>query len=136
MTDTDRMLPCPVCMQIMTLDCMGNVEIDVCELHGIWLDLAELLRVTEHERESAQELNWEDLFRKRASPEVDHSRALTCPVSGTTMKVERFHGVHMDWSPGHGVWLDNGELDAVMNNLRLDAKYMRGIALRLGDAKY
>ena len=52
------------------------------------------------------------------------------------MKIESYHGVHIDWSPGEGVWLDNGELDAIINNLRLDEQYMRGIALRLNDGRF
>jgi len=136
MPDTERMLPCPVCKEIMILEHHGSVTIDVCAAHGIWLDQAELVRITEFDRERSGDWVWEDVFRKRVRTAVDHSRELICPASGVVMKIERYQGVHIDWSPGHGVWLDLGELEAILNNLRLDEKYMRGIALRLTETKF
>ena len=136
MTTEARMLPCPICKSIMTLSVREGVEIDICAEHGIWLDQAELLKITEQRRHDDGEWTWSDIFRSEEAPPVDHSRALTCPVSGNLMKIEEYRGVHMDWSQGHGVWLDKGELDAILNNLRLDDTYLRGIALRLTERKY
>jgi Zn-finger nucleic acid-binding protein len=136
MTTEDRMLPCPVCQAIMTLEVRDEVEIDVCSEHGIWLDQTELLKITESQRHIEGEWVWADLFRSETSPSVDHSRALTCPVSGDLMKIQEYNGVHMDWSPGNGVWLDRGELEAILSNLRLDPAYVRGVALRLTESKY
>ena len=136
MPDTDRMLPCPVCKEIMVHQHEGTVRVDACKEHGIWLDQTELLRITEQARDDSLATAWEDLFRSEIRPDADHSRALTCPVSGRTMKIEKYQGVHMDWSPGHGVWLDRGELTAILNNLRMDEAYMRGVALRLQDMHY
>jgi len=136
MTTDDRMLPCPVCHSIMTLEVRDEAEVDVCEAHGMWLDQTELLKITESRRHADGEWVWADLFRGRQTPSVDHSRALICPVSGNLMQIAEYKDVHIDWSPGHGVWLDNGELDAILNNLRLDPSYLRGIALRLTEGKY
>jgi len=48
----------------------------------------------------------------------------------------RYHDVLIDWCPRHGVWLDNGELDAILSNLRLDPSYLRGVRVRISDARF
>jgi Zn-finger nucleic acid-binding protein len=136
MTIEERMLPCPICHTIMTVEIREEVEVDLCAEHGMWLDQAELVKITEKRRHSDGEWVWADLFRGEEAPGVDHTRTLTCPVSGGLMKIEEYKGVYMDWSPGHGVWLDKGELSAILNNLRLDDTYLRGVALRLTEGKY
>jgi Zn-finger nucleic acid-binding protein len=52
------------------------------------------------------------------------------------MTLEEVSGVTIDWCKQHGVWLDSGELEAILNNLRLDPAYLRGVALRLSDMRY
>jgi Zn-finger nucleic acid-binding protein len=44
-----------------------------------------------------------------------------------------YHGVIIDWCRDHGVWLDSGEMEAILNNLRLDPNYIRGVALRVSE---
>ena len=36
----------------------------------------------------------------------------------------------------HGVWLDNGELEAMINNLRLDPLFLGKIATRLWELRF
>ncbi len=35
-----------------------------------------------------------------------------------------------------GVWLDAGELEAMLNNLRLDPTYARGMSLRVRELEF
>ncbi|MFT4976512.1 MAG: Zn-finger nucleic acid-binding protein, partial [Myxococcota bacterium] len=41
------MRKCPVCQETMKHETRSGVEIDTCEAHGMWLDRAELLQLTE-----------------------------------------------------------------------------------------
>ena len=77
-----------------------------------------------------------DLFRRVQAPPVDERRALQCPECGETMNVEKLHDVHIDWCKEHGVWLDNGELEAMLNNLRLDPLFLGKVATRLWELRY
>jgi len=119
----------------MTHETRHGVEIDVSP-YGVWLDKGELLTLTESIRQGAPDWTWADLFRYEQRPPVDHERSLKCPVSGEPMKVESYMGVHIDWSPKHGVWLDNGELEAIINNLRLDPQWLGKVSLRLWEERY
>ncbi|MFT5583233.1 MAG: Zn-finger nucleic acid-binding protein [Cognaticolwellia sp.] len=122
---------------------VSGAEMDQVELHGItidvspagmWLDKKELYLLTEAERRDQSGFGWSDLFRKPVAPSVDRERVLQCPVDGQDMDIIDYKGVHIDAST-NGVWLDVGEYAAIVNNLRLDPSYVRGIALRLSDAK-
>lgn len=127
---------CPVCATDMTQETRAGVPVDVCPTHGIWLDKKELMLITEAERHEKGDFVWADLFRKEASPPRDPERSLSCPHCGELMKTELYKEVEMDWCAEHGVWLDNGELEAILNNLRLDGGYLRGVRLRLWEARY
>lgn len=121
---------------------VSGVEMDQVQLHGItvdmspagiWLDKKELYLLTEAERREQGGYGWSDLFRQAAEPDVDRERVLQCPVDGQDMEIVNYKGVFIDTSP-NGVWLDVGEYAAIVNNLRLDPSYLRGVALRLSDA--
>jgi Zn-finger nucleic acid-binding protein len=127
---------CPVCKESMKEEKHGDVTIDVCDEHGIWLDQKELFQVTENERHAQGEFVWADVFRSKISPPVDHDRDLCCPACDKKMTLEKVEAVTIDWCREHGVWLDNGELKAINNNLRLDPTYFRGVALRLRELCY
>ena len=77
-----------------------------------------------------------DIFRTEQRPPVDHDRVLKSPISEEPMQVENYMGVHIDWSPKDGVWLDSGELEAIINNMRLDPKWLRKVSLRLWEHSY
>lgn len=129
------MLSCPICEKDLQRETRSTVTVDVCPDHGIWLDHAELLAITEAERLEQGRFTWSDLFRRPISPPSDPGRVLPCPICREDMSHELYADVHIDWCPNHGVWLDNGELDAILNNLRLDPAYLRGLALRISDAR-
>ncbi|MEL6345557.1 MAG: zf-TFIIB domain-containing protein [Myxococcota bacterium] len=130
------MKQCPVCGEMMKTEKRGEVEVDVCEKHGMWLDRKELLLLTEQARYEDGRFVWQDLFRTPKYVETDRERILFCPISGEQMQLVDYKGVTIDWSPEHGVWLDNGELEAIINNLRLDPRYIRGVALRLSETRF
>lgn len=130
------MVECPVCQQGMKQEVMHGVTIDSCEQHGVWLDRSELLAITEAARHDSPAFQWSDLIRRAKRPPVDHDRTVTCPHCQTEMKIDNYKDVHIDWCREHGVWLDHGELDAILNNLRLDPLYVGKVAVRLWENRY
>lgn len=130
------MIKCPICGADMKHNHIHGIEVDECPEHGIWLDKSELLSITEGERHSKPSFVLGDLFRRSQRPPVDRDRTLICPHCGKEMKIEVYEQVHIDWCTEHGVWLDNGELEAILNNLRLDPLYLGKASLRLWDNKY
>ena len=111
-----------------------GVTIDICEDHGIWLDKGELHAFTEHNRTPLSW--WENLFHQRQYSKVDNERKLHCPKCGKEMQLETYLSVQIDWCPDHGVWLDSGELEMILNNLKADEDYIRGMSLRLWEQKF
>lgn len=127
---------CPICTTPMTQEERSGVPIDVCAAHGIWLDKSELLRITEAERHEQGRFVWADVFRKEITPPHTDDRPISCPHCAQPMGHALYERVEMDWCKQHGVWLDNGELEAILNNLRLDDSYLRGMRLRLWEGQF
>lgn len=48
----------------------------------------------------------------------DEAGSRPCPVCGETMVVENKQGVTIDACPAHGIWLDKGELPAIIRKVR------------------
>jgi len=130
------MLDCPVCKTGMKQEKVHDVTVDVCDAHGIWLDKKELFLITERERHDVGSFSWNDLFRRLQKPGLDLDRKLSCVMCEQEMKIDRYEDVHIDVCLDHGVWLDVGELEAVLNNLRMDPAYVRGVALRVKDMRF
>lgn len=130
------MPPCPLCRTPTHPHEYDGVNIDVCEAHGVWLDHGELVAITEVERRTLGEFVWADLFRSEIRPPRDEHRQIHCPHCDKAMRRELYHEVLIDWCPEHGVWLDKGELTAILNNLRLDPSFLRGVRVRITDARY
>jgi len=126
----------------MQHDHMHDVHIDRCADHGIWLDRSEFFQITEAERKKATNL---DIFMadlKKLLPKQGrhdergthgHGRDLRCPVSGMPMVVDLYEDVYIDRSKA-GLWLDNGELELILERLRKDPSFLRGIRIRIMDA--
>ena len=53
-----------------------------------------------------------------------------CPICKVKMAVEDREGVTLDTCPQHGVWLDFGELEAIVSRLRRGEKLRRNLAIR------
>ncbi len=130
------MANCPICTEVMSQQDRDGVTIDVCSSHGIWLDKSELLSITETERHRDGTFLFADLFRSESVPGVDPSRVLNCPHCSEAMEIEKYKGVHLDWCRQHGIFLDSGELEAILNNLRLDPLFVQGVALRLYEGQF
>jgi Zn-finger nucleic acid-binding protein len=133
---------CPVSGEPMSHEKLHDVMVDVSKA-GMWLDKGELLAVTEGERHAANGsvldrlgLMLADWVRGTVHPPFDPNRVLSCPVCGKAMELEEHHDVHLDWCREHGVWLDNGELEAIVNNLRTDPLYLGQVATRLWESRY
>lgn len=124
---------CPVCNKLLTERVLDGETIAVCDEHGVWLDKGELMAITEEERFKPHSF-WEDLFRREIETPRRDDRRLACPRCSELMVLDDYHGVQIDRCLAHGVWLDAGEMEAILNNIRLDPAYMRGIAIRLADA--
>ncbi len=130
------MISCPICSEPMVHKAVNGVEVDVCAVHGLWLDKKELLTITERERHETASFLWTDLFRREKRPPVDRHRKLNCPHCGDAMKLEDYKSVMVDWCTKDGIWLDNGELEAIVNNLRLDPLFVGKVALRLWEERF
>ncbi len=126
----------PITGNDMTQEQRDGVTIDVCPNGtGIFLDKTELFQLTEAARFAKSGFPWTDLFRREKNPPVDRDRVLVCPLTGEKMRIVEYKGVHIDVS-SKGIWLDAGELEALMNNLRLDKTYARGMSLRLRELEF
>ncbi len=120
----------------MKTETRSGVTVDVCPAHGMWLDKKELFLITEHERHEKGAFVWGDLFRAEVHPTSTDSRDLGCPRCSATLRREDYEGVQLDHCEQHGVRLDNGELEAILNNLRLDGGYLRGWRLRMRELEF
>lgn len=127
---------CPICSAPLQQEVIHNVTVDVCSKHGVWLDRGEMLLITEGERHEVGQFSFSDLMRKAIQPQVDPERKLRCPKCQCEMSLERYQEVHLDRCEKHGIWLDTSELEALLNNLRLDPLYRRGASIRLWEARF
>jgi len=133
----ETVLPaCPLCAKALSQEIIHGVTIDVCPEHGVWLDRGELLLITEGERFEVGQFSLSDLLREAIQPPVDSNRVLSCPICSKSMGLERYQDVHLDRCVEHGIWLDTGELKALLSNLRLDPLYRRGASIRLWEARF
>jgi len=120
----------------MVQETRSGAAVDRCAKHGLWLDHSELLTITEAERHDKGPFVLADLLRKHIYPPDNGDRVLDCPKCASKMTVTKHRGVQIDWCKEHGVWLDERELEAMLNNLRLDPLYLGGVALRLYEDRY
>jgi Zn-finger nucleic acid-binding protein len=126
----------------MQHDQIHDVHIDRCAEHGIWLDRSEFFQITEAERKKATDMDvfvaeLRKLLPKQGRPDErgtrGHGRDLACPISGAPMVTDLYEDVYIDRSQA-GIWLDNGELELIVERLRQDPSFLRGIRIRIQDA--
>lgn len=53
-----------------------------------------------------------------------------CPICGESMIVEKKSGISIDVCPDHGIWLDRGELPAIIRAVRQRERRLRTRAVR------
>lgn len=126
---------CPVTGEAMVHEVIDGITVDRSSA-GMWLDKGEFLLLTEKARHAQPRWMMADLWRTQIRTTTPAGRQLACPVCGETMQIETLHGVQVDWCKEHGTWLDAGEFEAILNNLRLDPLYLRKVATRLWEARY
>jgi len=131
-TESHPQRNCPISGKPMEIVVRDGVTIDVSPEYGMWLDKTELFLLTEKERYDQSVISsWFSFLKREVYPPVDRDRVLKCPICGEPMQLVEHHEVFIDRCEKHGVWLDNGELEAILNNLKADPFYLRGVALRL-----
>ena len=108
------MLSCPVCSSPLSQEVIHGVTVDVCAQHGMWLDQGELLLIAEGERHEVGRFSLSDLLRQAIQPPVDPERTRLCPQCSEPMSLEEYQEVHLDRCAAHGIWLDAGELQALL----------------------
>jgi len=133
---------CPVSGEIMTQSDLHGVTIDRSP-HGVWLDKGELFEITEAERKSVGAfgrflVDVTSFFKTQARHEErgegQHDRDLPCPICGDDMDHETYRDVYIDrCRQRHGVWLDNGELETILERLKGDPDFLSGMRLRFTD---
>jgi len=103
---------CPVCKQAMIVLELDQVEIDHCpQCGGVWLDAGELDLLMQ---DTAESRNFLAEMKKTSTREKFHR----CPICGRKMAKAEFPAnppVVIDrCNRNHGIWLDQGELEAVI----------------------
>ncbi|MEY3214662.1 MAG: hypothetical protein RIT28_5143 [Pseudomonadota bacterium] len=134
---------CPMSGEEMTQEVFHTVTIDRSP-HGVWLDKGELFRIAEDLRD---ETDWKDYaiaifhswFAPQARPEEHgegtEERGLPCPICSEPMHRDTYRDTYIDRCDKHGVWLDAGELELILQRLRHDRDFLRGIRLRLSEVE-
>jgi len=125
----------------MVHDHIHGVEVDRSP-HGIFLDKRELFQITEAERASVGSFErvttelrafFATKSRHDNKGEGPPERKLPCPECQADMKVETYQDVWIDRCRAHGIFLDEGELDLIVQRLKDDPDFLRGMRLRLAD---
>jgi len=111
---------CPYCKEKLVEKEYEGVPIDVClKCGGVWLDKDELYEIIKR-----REAKFSEEEKKSVDPEkpIQGTQAelipeINCPICGALMNRFTYaatSGVVIDRCPqGHGVWLDNGELEKI-----------------------
>lgn len=104
---------CPVCKNSMVVLELEQIEIDHClSCSGIWLDAGELELLLETEEERSRLLN---LLIEDSNV---REKSYRCPICSKKMKkvfVGKERKILIDkCKKNHGLWLDKGELELVI----------------------
>ncbi|MHC5055571.1 MAG: TFIIB-type zinc ribbon-containing protein [Planctomycetota bacterium] len=70
-----------------------------------------------------------------APPRENAEGERPCPVCGRKMLLERRKGIRIDVCDDHGIWLDNGELEAITAGLRKRLCRTRGVAVKAAERR-
>jgi len=130
--ETPAQHPCAICGLPMQIERRFGFDIDFCPEHGIWLDKGELKAIIEVVKarraegstgrgRSAREVGeafkaLRESLKRAGKINRAHEGDRPCPVCSLTMVVAPWSGVYIDACPEHGLWLDKGELAAIIAN--------------------
>ncbi len=70
------------------------------------------------------------VVNNRANADIVPPGERPCPICGKKMHIEVQYGIHLDVCSLHGVWLDLGELPAILSNVRTGNRINRQSAIR------
>jgi hypothetical protein len=109
-------MDCPVCSEPMITLELEEVEIDYCQgCEGIWLDAGELEMLLGGSRQAE---NFVKSFNKAKNLTEKQRR---CPICLKKMEKVLAGDVLIDrCKKGDGLWLDGGELEAILETAELD----------------
>lgn len=116
-------MDCPACKQPLIVVEHTGIEVDWCPAcKGLWFDAGELELLAEMaQREFAMPVP-----DPAAPPQAAGTPVRTCPRCPAKMSMQTIAGsppVQVDLCPrGHGIWLDQGELSALIRGMPLSAR--------------
>jgi len=83
--------------------------------------------------ELAAALNELDIAETSETEPVVPAGQRPCPICEQSMRVESHGPVDVDICPRHGIWLDNGELPAILSYAR--SRHAESVRRRIARAK-
>lgn len=116
-------MECPIDGTTLEPHSVHSISIDECtECKGLWFEAGELRKAKD---ESDLDLVWLDfdLWQDQESFAADWSSRM-CPQCGQNMATISYAetGVTVDYcAVGHGIWLDKGEFQAILEALEKEA---------------
>ena len=127
---------CPRCRSELTQQPMAPLRIDLCATcEGSWWEAEELTRLLALEQpvEFLEGSALEPILVADAGLGVDLEKPARCPVCTVTMERYPYQIVSpvvIDRCPDHGLWLDDGELSAIVEFYRAQRDPTRGTRLQ------
>jgi hypothetical protein len=111
---------CVKCTQVLSKSNVGGVEVDLCpRCGGLWLDRGEITRLSNIPDAELESLRLALLGGGKGPPPVPCATKHHCPACTGTLKEVVLGPVHVDYCPQcHGIFLDRGELDQAVANVR------------------
>jgi Zn-finger nucleic acid-binding protein len=119
-------MECPIDGTTLETHTIHSINIEECaQCRGLWFEEGELRKAKD---ESDPDLNWLDfdLWSDQESFKADWS-SRKCPQCGKNMATISYAatGVKVDYcAEGHGIWLDKGEFQAIIEALETEASSM------------
>jgi Zn-finger nucleic acid-binding protein len=112
-------MKCPKCEGEFSTRYVKDVQVEECnQCHGVWFDANELEEAT---REVDRDLRWMEFDLWKNQDNIDVSQGnLTCPRCNIPMAKVKYGTteVRVDTCMRcHGIWLDKGEFEQIINAL-------------------
>ncbi len=107
---------CPHCGEPLVVYELEGIEIDHCvECGGTWLDAGELELIAEFSEVESGELS-NALYSPKKQQHIDR-RCPRCNKKMNSIHIGQQENIEAETCPyGHGLWLDKGELRAIINS--------------------
>lgn len=128
---------CPACKKAMHIVVINEIEIEAClnGCGGIWFDAAEIFRFTASGIDDTSEPDLQKLFAFEQSSHTEDREKLTCIKCGIKMRRHEYRensDIYVDECYGCGsLWLDGGELAAILDNPAVQASEQERVQMAL-----